>query len=88
MQNLLAFYHKKGNGMLKLGCRLPNLANIGLHKSTSATFYPFTETDENLLQKIREDMVGDPSIVFTRKAAVVETFIRNSKNIFKIYCWH
>ena len=69
--------------MLKLGCTLPNLANICLHKSTRAKFYPFTETDKDLLQKIREDMVGGPSIVFTRKAVVDETFIRNSGNICK-----
>ena len=52
MQKMLAFYHKKGIDMLKLGCTLSNLANICLHKSTSAKFYPFTETDEDLLQKI------------------------------------
>ena len=69
--------------MLKLGCTLPNLANSCLHKSTSAKFYPFTETDEELLQKIREDMVGGPSIVFTRKAAVDEIFIRISGNVCK-----
>ena len=67
MRKMLAFYHKKGIDMLKLGCTLPNLANNCLHKSTSAKFYPFTETDKELLQKIREDMVGGPSIVFTRK---------------------
>ena len=83
MQKMLAFYHNKGNDMLKLGCTLPNLAKICLHKSTSAKFYPFTETDKDLLQKIREDMVGGPSIVFTRKAVVDETFIRNSGNICK-----
>ena len=41
MQKMLAFYHKKGIDMLKLGCTVPNLANICLHKSTSAKFYPF-----------------------------------------------
>ena len=81
MQKMLAFYHKKGIDMLKLGCTLPNSANICLHKSTSAKFYPFTGTDKDLLQKIREAMVGAPSIVFTRKAAVDETFIQKSKNI-------
>ena len=80
MQKMLAFYHKKGIDMLKLGCTLPNLANICLHKSTSAKFYPFTETDKDLLQKIREDMVGGPSIVFTPKAVADETFIQNSRN--------
>ena len=83
MEKMLAFYHKKGIDMLKLGCTLPNLANICLHKSTSAKFYPFTESDKDLLQKIREDMVGGPSIVFTRKAVVDETFIRNSENVCK-----
>ena len=68
--------------MLKLGRTLPNLANICLNKSTHAKFYPFTEGDKNLWEKIREDVVGAPSIVFTRKA-VVETFIRKSTNICK-----
>ena len=80
MQKMLAFYHKKGIDMLKLGCTFTNLANICLHKSSSAKFYPFNETDKDLLQKIREDMVGGPSIVFTRKAVVDETFIRDSRN--------
>ena len=69
--------------MLNLVCTLPNLAITCLHKSTSAKFYPFTETDKDLLQKNREDMVGGPSIVFTRKAVVDETFIRNSRKICK-----
>ena len=69
--------------MLKLGCTLPNLANICLHKSTDLKFYPFTESAKDLLEKIREDMVGGPSIVFTRKAAVDETFIRKSTNLCK-----
>ena len=83
MQKMLAFYHKKRIDMLKLGCTLPNLAKICLHKSTSAKFYPFTETDKDLLQMIREDMVGGPSIVFTLKAVVNETFIRKSENLCK-----
>ena len=69
--------------MLNLGCTLPNLANISLHKSTDAIFYPFTEGDKDFLEKIREDVVGGPSIVFTRKAVVDETFNRKSTNICK-----
>ena len=45
MQNMLAFLQKKGVDMLKLGCTLPNLVKICLHRSTSAKFKPFTETD-------------------------------------------
>ena len=74
---MLVFYHKLGIDLLKLGCSLPILAKIFPHNSTSAKFYPFNETDEDLLQKIREDMVGGHSIVFTRKALVDETLVRN-----------
>ena len=69
--------------MLKLGCTLPNLANICLHKSTNYKFYPFCESDKDLCEKIREDMTGGPSIVFTKKAVVNETYIRNSSNVCK-----
>ena len=83
MQKMIAFYHDKDIDMLKLGCTLPILANNCLHKSTDAKFYPFTERDRDLSEKIREDAVGGPSIVFTRKADVDETFIRESANICK-----
>ena len=79
---MIAFYHDKDIGMLKLGCTLPNVANICLHNSTDAKFHPFTERDKELLEKIR-DVVGGPSIVVTRKAVVDETFIRKSANICK-----
>ena len=44
--------------MLKLGFTLPNLANVGLHKSTNYKFYPFCEVDKDLCEKFREDMTG------------------------------
>ena len=75
MQKKIDFNHDKDIDMLKRGCLLPNLANICLHKSTDAKFYPFTEGDKDLLEKIREDVVGGPSIVFTGKAIGNETFI-------------
>ena len=78
MQKMIEFYHNKGIDMLKLGCTLPNLAKICLQKPTDSKLFPFTESDKGLLEKIREDMVGGPSNVFTRKAVVDETLIRNS----------
>ena len=69
--------------MLKLGCTLPNLTNICSHKSTDAKFYQFKEGDKDLLEKVQEDVVVGPSIVFTRKAVVDETFIRKSTNFCK-----
>ena len=39
MQKMIEFYHQKEIDMLNLGCTLPNLANICLHKSTDSKFY-------------------------------------------------
>ena len=80
MQKMIEFYHNEGTDLLKLGRTLPNLANNCLHKSRDSKIYLFTESDKDLLEKIREDMVGGPSIVFTRKAVVDGTFIRKSSN--------
>ena len=83
MQKMIEFYHNKGIDMVKLGCTPPNLANVCFHKSRDSKFYPFTESDKDLLKKIREDKVSGPSIVFTRKAVVDESFIRKSSNLCK-----
>ena len=77
MQKKIGFYHNKGIDMLKWGYTPPNVASICLHNSTRAKFCPFTEADKDLLEKIREDMVGGPSIVFTRRAVVDETIIQD-----------
>ena len=78
------FHHNKGIDMLKLGFTLPNLASIFPHSSTSAKFYPFLESDKDLLSKFCEDIVGGPSIVLTRKAVVDETHIRKSTTVCKL----
>ena len=83
MQKMMEFYHTKRFDMLKLGCTLLNLANICLNKSTNNKFYPFVEADKDLHYKKREDMTGGPSLVFTRKAVLDQTYIRNTENICK-----
>ena len=70
MQRMIAFYHDKDIDMLKLGCTLPNLANICLHKSTDGKFYTFSERDKDLLEKLREHVVAG-------------NFIRKSTNLCK-----
>ena len=65
MQKMISFYHNKVIIMLKLGCTLPNIAKFCLHNSTDSKVDLFTESDEELLETTREDMVGDPSIIFT-----------------------
>ena len=81
MQKMIEFHNNKGFDMLQLGCTLPDLAIILLHKSTGSKFYPFAESDKDLLEIIREDMVGGLSIVFTGKAVVDETYIPKSSNL-------
>ena len=81
MQKFIGIYHNKGIDMLKLECTLPNLANICLHKTTDSKFYPSTQSDKDLLEKLREDMVDGPSIVYTTKALEDETFTRKSSNL-------
>ena len=81
MQKLIEFNNEKGMDMLKIGCTLPNSANICLHKSIDYKFYPFFSSDSDLLEKIREDMTGGLSIGFTMKAVANETFIRKSNNL-------
>ena len=78
MQKTLAFYHKNRIHRLDLGCTLPSLANVCLHKSTTVKLYPSNETDKDLLQRNRKDELGGLCIAFTREAVVDETFIRNS----------
>ena len=67
--------------IFEFGCTLPNLAKICLHKSTTAKFYPFTESAKDFLGKNREDIVGGASIVLTWKAVLNKTFIRDMKNL-------
>ena len=80
MQKMVDFKHNKRIDMLKLGCTLQNPATNCLHKSTTAKFYPLTENDKDILEKIRKDMVGGSSFVFTLKVVVHEIFIPDSIN--------
>ena len=80
---MTAFYHDKNTDSLKLSCTLPSLANFCLHKSTCTIFYPFTEAEKDLLEKIRQVVFGGLSIIFTRKAVVDETFNQKSRNVSK-----
>ena len=67
--------------MLKLGYTLSNLVIICLQKLKNHKFYPFFQGDRDLCEKIREGMTLRPSIVFTPKAVVDQSYIRNSSNV-------
>ena len=79
-QTFMVFNRDKNIVMLKVCCKLPNLANIWLHTAAYATFYPFTVEEKHVLEKIPEDVIDGPSIVFTRKAVADEAFIQKSTN--------
>ena len=77
IQEMVDFYHNKGNDMLKLGCTLAKLAKI-LIRSHSLHFHPSTE--RGFIGKKRQDRVGTPSVASTRKDVVVEILFRDSTN--------
>ena len=83
LPKMIGFYHNKDIDTLKLGCTLQTWPTFAYTNLVIAKFYPFTGGDKDLLEKIREDGVGGPSVVFTRKAVVDETLIRNSAKICK-----
>ena len=56
MQKMIEFYHNMGIDKLKLVCTLPKLGSLCLHKSTDSKFYPFTQSNKELPEKIREDI--------------------------------
>ena len=76
MQKMTASNHNQTLAMFKLRCTLPDLVKICVQNFTDAKFYRFNEGDKMLLQKIKEDTLGGPSIMFTRN-----TFAE--KNIFR-----
>ena len=82
MQKLIEFHHNTGIDIAEVGCTLANLAIICLHQSKDSKIHPFTETDEDMLEKIRQDIVGEPSIVFIRKTTVNKTY--QSPNLRKL----
>ena len=84
MQKMIEFYHNRGIDMLKHGCKLTNLADICLRKSTAPSFFPLQSRIKICLRRYEKiSLVGGPSIVFTRKAVVDEIFIRKSSKFCK-----
>ena len=64
MHDIVDLYHNEEIDMLKLGCSLSNLAIICSHKSTTAKFGPSTESDKDILEKIRKNWLADQPLYF------------------------
>ena len=89
-EKFVQFYHQRKLVMLKRDCTLPTLAIFCPHKWTNEKFYPFCGEDTDFCgedtdfcEKTREILTGETSIVFTRKAVVNETSLRNLSHICK-----
>ena len=52
--------------------KVATFCSIRLRKSTAAKLHQFTESDNDQLHKVREDIFGRPCCVFTRKAVLNE----------------
>ena len=50
----MVFYQENAIHRLELGCTLPNLANISLHKSTDAQFCSFMKGDKDIFEKLEK----------------------------------
>ena len=86
IQNLITFYHGKDIDLLEVGCALPNLVKVCKHKFTDAKSYPLTEADKDLMEKIREVVIGVTFIIFKRRAVVDETFFSKTHKQMQINC--
>ena len=58
------------------GIYVATSCSIRLRKSTAAKLHQFTESDNDQLHKIREDISGRPCCVFKRKAVLNESLFR------------
>ena len=67
MQKMVDFYHNIGIDVVKLGCNLPNPANICLHQSNTAKFYPFTGNNKDFWRKfVKTWLVDNPLFLHGR----------------------
>ena len=73
---MVDFYHDRQVDVLKSGYTLPGIANKILHNSTTSKFHPFQSRDLDWVKRVRENVVGGPSIVFCRYAEAGKTKIR------------
>ena len=73
--------------MLKLGCTLPNLTNLCLHKTTDAKFYPFTEGDKDLFQKKSRRGCWWSINRFRTRSSCWWNFYSKVYKHMQIYCW-
>ena len=76
------FYFQKGIDVFKTAISVPGIARQLLFKSArdqNASFALFEEGNKDLYQTVKRNIVGEPSIIFTRHHYVGQTRIRGQK---------
>ncbi len=79
IQRLQKFYFDKGIDVFKTAISVPGIARQMLYKTAEeagAEFSLIDQGNEELHQTIKQNIVGGPSIIFTRHAKADETLIR------------
>ena len=71
---MIAFYDDEDIDVLQLVFSSPNLANICLHKSTDTKSNPFTEGDEDLLEKFGKSLVVQLSFLHGKQLLMQPLF--------------
>ena len=77
-----AFYFRKGIDVFKTAILVPGIARQLLFKSARkqhANFAFFDQNNDDLYQIIKQNIVGGPSIIFTRHHCAGKTFIGSGK---------
>jgi len=83
VERLQEFYFDRGIDVLKTAISIPGIARQMLFKTAreaGANFSLFDKQNEDLYHTFKNNVVGGPSIIFTRHHKVNETYIRNDKS--------
>lgn len=82
VEKMQQFYKDKNVDVFKVSISVPGIACTLLFRSAvaeHASFALFGTEDEDLYQKVKNDIIGGPSIIFTRHHKVGDTTIREGK---------
>ena len=82
VERFQAFYFEKGIDVFKTAISVPGIARQLLFKTARAqnvNFVLFDQNNKDLYQTIKQNIVGGPSIIFTRHHCAGKTLIRGQK---------
>ena len=82
IQNFQQFYFQKGIDVFKTAISVPGIARQLLFKTVrnlNANFALFDEANKDLFQTVKRNIIGRPSIIFTRHHCTSQTLIRGEK---------